>query len=131
MEFSKELIEVFDYIGEKMGIAIDWSSENVIPYIIELCGKYINWEIATSTIWIVAGVVVATIATCWYKWVAKHTDEETYDEREFRAFSCTVMACAWLGVLILTCVQAFDIVKCVAFPELQIYEFITGMTSSN
>lgn len=30
MEFSKELIQVFDYIGEKVGIVIDWGSEIVV-----------------------------------------------------------------------------------------------------
>lgn len=32
MKISKEIIEVLDYIGSKVGITIDWTAENVIPY---------------------------------------------------------------------------------------------------
>ena len=36
MKVSKEIIEVLDYIGEKIGVTIDWTSDNVIPYVKEL-----------------------------------------------------------------------------------------------
>ena len=30
---SQQIIEVLDYLFEKFGIAIDWTSENIMPYI--------------------------------------------------------------------------------------------------
>ena len=57
MKASDQIIEVFDYLGEKLGISIDWTSENILPYIQTLCGKYINWEIATSIVWLIVGIV--------------------------------------------------------------------------
>ena len=59
MKVSKEIIEVLDYIGEKIGVTIDWTSDNVIPYVKELCEKFIAWEISTSYAWI-------TIASCMF-----------------------------------------------------------------
>ena len=40
MNFSQEIINVLDYLCNKFGIAIDWTSENVIPYIEELCERF-------------------------------------------------------------------------------------------
>lgn len=61
MQISKEIIEVLDYIGNKFGLAIDWSSENVMPYIEQLCSKYISWEIATSIAWIAISILALTV----------------------------------------------------------------------
>ena len=55
---SKQIIEILDYLGEKFGIAIDWSADNVIPYIQTLCEKYIKWEISTSITWLIIGVII-------------------------------------------------------------------------
>ena len=45
MTVSSEIIEVLDYLGEKFGIAIDWTSNNVLPYLQTLADKFIKWEI--------------------------------------------------------------------------------------
>lgn len=48
---SDEVIKVIDALAERFGIVIDWSSENVIPYLQQLCDKYITYEIITSIVW--------------------------------------------------------------------------------
>ena len=53
MNFSDEVIKILNYLGEKFGIAIDWTNDNALPYLQELCDKFIKWEICTSTAWIV------------------------------------------------------------------------------
>lgn len=53
MTISSEIIKVLDYLGEKFGIAIDWTSKNVLPYLQALVDKFIKWEISTSIVWIV------------------------------------------------------------------------------
>lgn len=68
MEIGEEIIEVLEYLGNKMGIAIDWSSENVMPYIKMLCDKYIDWEIATSIMWIVTALIPFLICTSIFIW---------------------------------------------------------------
>lgn len=52
MTVGNQIIEVLNYLCDKFGIALDWSKESVIPYLQELCEKYISWEIATSTAWL-------------------------------------------------------------------------------
>jgi hypothetical protein len=57
---SQEIINVLDYLCKKFGIVIDWTSENVMPYLQDLCARYIKFEIHTSIMWIIlcAGIMV-------------------------------------------------------------------------
>ena len=115
MKFSEELIEVFDYIGEKIGIAIDWSDANVIPYLQDLCKRFINWEITTSTIWIIISIIAIIVATLIMKY-------KKWDDGEKFIFAITLIA----GTVIIGN-QIFDIARCIWLPELQIYEYVNRM----
>lgn len=33
---NDEIIKVFDYIGDKLGIVIDWTQQNIQPYLQDL-----------------------------------------------------------------------------------------------
>ena len=61
---SKEVIEIFDYIGEKLGVAIDWTQENIIPYLTDLLERYVTFNIVMHAIGLflgIAGVVCAIV----------------------------------------------------------------------
>ena len=123
MTISSEIIEVLDYIGEKFGIAIDWTSNNVLPYLQILVDKFIQWEISTSILWIAIAVfvIVMIISLMNLKGI-----------REFNKKICDGMLWIPAGILILgffivICVQIFDIVECNVFPEKVLYDFIKIM----
>ena len=59
---SEEVIKILDYLGEKIGVTIDWTSNNVIPYVNQLCEKFIKWEINTSYAWMAIMGAVTIIA---------------------------------------------------------------------
>ena len=126
MTVSSEIIEVLDYLGEKFGIAIDWTSNNVLPYLQTLVDKFIKWEISTSIVWIViaAFVIVAMIVLINLKGI-REIDEETY-------------GMLWIPIIVLIivsfiviCIQIFDIVECNMFPEKALYDFIKVMLKQN
>lgn len=120
MQVSDQIIEVLNYLGEKLGVTIDWTSENVLPYIQTLCGKYINWEIATSIVWIVIGLILIILAIISFKGAK---DPDIYDE----GFLYMVFVILLLfGIVMILC-QIFDIIKCIYIPELQIYEYIKSL----
>lgn len=52
MTVSDQIIQVLDNLCEKFGLAIDWTSENVIPYLTTLCTKLVSYEIWTSVAWL-------------------------------------------------------------------------------
>lgn len=131
MNVSEEIINVLEYLGEQFGIAIDWSSETVIPALKQLCEKYIAWEIMTSTIWIVVGCLLLgggayfTVRSFKEGRVNNWND----DNSEWWIFGLMFGGIAvFLGVVIVMC-QIFDIIKCCYFPELQVYQYIQKLIS--
>lgn len=45
MTVSEQIIQVLDNLGEKFGLALDWSSENILPYVSELMNKAVSYEL--------------------------------------------------------------------------------------
>ena len=50
---NQEIINVLNYLGEQLGIAIDWTSENVWSQVMDILGRYRLLEIVYSCLWIV------------------------------------------------------------------------------
>lgn len=57
---SEEVIKILDNLGEKFGIAIDWTSENIAPYLTELYERAERYLIIDS---IVTLVICAALFT--------------------------------------------------------------------
>lgn len=58
---SNQIIEVLNEICNKFGLAIDWTSKNVQPYLQELMAKCVAYKFATSIMWLIFGILVCTI----------------------------------------------------------------------
>lgn len=50
---SEEVIKILDNLGEKFGVAIDWTSENIAPYLTKLHERAEKYLIVTSVIWFI------------------------------------------------------------------------------
>lgn len=59
---SQEIINVLNYLGEQLGIAIDWTSENVWPQVMDILGRYRLLEIVSSCLWIVIQIAFVVYA---------------------------------------------------------------------
>lgn len=59
---SDQIIKVLEYLGEKLGIAIDWTTENVLPYAEQLFKRYVTLKITYASIGTVIGIVCAVVA---------------------------------------------------------------------
>lgn len=122
MTVSDQIIAVLNDLCAKFGVAIDWSTENVIPYATELCDRYIRYEIATSIAW----AVIATIVPVVLLIIAhKHHDEDVI-------IPCSIIG--WIGAVIAfitVSFQIFDIIECATIPEKTILEYIWTVLKSN
>lgn len=121
MSVSDEIIKVLDALAEKFGMVIDWTSQNVIPYLEQLCGRYINYEIVTSVVWLIFGVI-CILAGKWgikkVQYCYKRYKENVYSDWDVGSvFAGIGVGIAFLvGVIVIMC-QLFDIVTCLTFPE--------------
>lgn len=118
---SNEIIKVLDALCDKFGIVVDWSSENVLPYLNTLIDKCVNYEITTSIYWIFIAVIAGGfgIYFCIHgKYIGKKTD---WDEG-FGIFTIGLI-CLFASLVIIPC-QIHDLIQCFTFPELTVFNQI-------
>ena len=129
MSFSQEIINVLNYMCQKFGIVIDWTSDNVMPYLEDLCGRYIQYEIHTSIAWcVVFAVLVVLTGLIWIigSIVNKYSTSSTDIPEVFSFLFFVFLAIA----LIVWAVQAFDIIECYTIPEKTILEYLKQLMNN-
>lgn len=114
MTISSQIIEVLNDICLKFGIAIDWSQENILPYLKELAGKYISWEMATSIAWIVGMAIIVVVGIILFVIDIKC---------DFIGLS-VISGILWFVAICVIVTQIGDILTCMYFPEKQIVEYV-------
>ena len=129
MTVSEQIIQVINDLCTKLGIAINWTGDNVIPYIETLCKKLVTYEIATSAAQILLWILIciaAAVATKKLTPVFKKGLEEDWNEgwEVATVFSILGLVGIYIAALIVTIFQIGDIIKCVTFPEMYVFEYI-------
>ena len=133
---SEEIIKVLDALAEKFGLAVDWTSANVIPYLEQLCDKYVNYEIATSVVWIMLGLLFFIVGIICYKIVYKHKDwgvtyyETISDDYFGRGLIYFGVILIFVVASLMVITQIFDIATCFTFPEKIIIEELKSIYAS-
>ena len=122
MSFSSQFIEVLDALCEKFGIAVDWTSQNVVPYLTDLAARIITYEIWTSVAWIAILAIVFLIALKMTKNLCK---EDRFEDEWFSGWVIRIIT----GIIFFTVIgfEVFDIIEAVALPEKTLYDFITRL----
>ena len=132
---SKEIIKILDALAEKAGLAIDWTSANVLPYLQQLCSKYVTYEIATSIVWILIGICLLFVGKYSIKktkqYYKKYEEETSYSDYDCIAILFGILTgfAVFGGIGIILC-QTFDIVTCITFPEKIIIEELQSVYSN-
>ena len=127
---SEEIIKVLDELGKRFGIVIDWSNQNIIPYLQELFKRFICYRNITACVWIIisiaitiSGVVMIRSLNRW----RKSDDYGDYDDDMLIGlgyiFSVSIIALG-IGLII---GNMFGIIKNVCMPEMAVYEYITNI----
>ena len=130
---SDEIIKLLDDLGQRFGIAIDWSSENVIPYLQDLMGRYINYEIITSIVWLIIlticcigmGVAIPNLI----KYEKKYNEScSSYDEIIWPSVVSIIFAALIVFCVIIIGSEIDDIIMCKTIPEKIIINYINTLT---
>lgn len=134
---SEEIIKVLDNLGEKFGIAIDWSSQNVLPYLQDLMSRFIAYKNLSAIIWIVVSVVFIilsiTLGVIICKKIKKYYENKTYGCENDKNFGYGL---TWFfaGMIILIFIIVLfcninGILKNIYIPEATVIEYINSLTS--
>ena len=138
MTVSDQINQVLDNLCEKFGLVIDWTSENVLPYVSTLCTKLVSYEIWTSVAWMsimvvmsIASVIVTKRLIPIYK-SGLEKDRRTCDVgwSMLTGFSIFGLCILYIATIMVIVSQVMDIVQCVTFPEMYIFEYARRVLNS-
>ena len=132
---SDEIIKLLDDLGQRFGIAIDWSSENVLPYLQDLMSRYVNYEVMTSVIWIVAALVAIIGCSIGIPSINKHAnkvlEERPHSNWDVGQCLINMIFIFTIGCFIICIIcQTLDIVTCYTIPEKMIFEYLSYLLSN-
>lgn len=106
---SDEIIKILDDLARRLGIVIDWSSKNIMPYLQDLMSRFIDYEVATSIAYIIIGIICCIGGIILL--------------RKCNEFGLIWIILIIIGIFIIG-IQTFDIIECYTIPEKVIYEYI-------
>lgn len=129
---SDEIIKILDDLGQRFGIAIDWSAQNVMPYLKDLMSRFINYEMITSVVWMVVFIICCTGMVIAIPRLIKY-------ERERNESDCIVwptIVVVIFMVMIIFCLigigcQINDLIICNTIPEKRIIDYVNYLVSCN
>lgn len=121
--FSDGLIKVLDAVCDKFGIAVDWTSKNVLPLVQQLSMKIVNYELWTSVAWIAVGIFTFVFGILCARYEYKNEEKFQDGGEGLGYFICLV---GFIFLLLTLLFQTGDIIACLTFPEKVTMDFIQG-----
>jgi hypothetical protein len=142
---NEELCNVIDKIAEKIGVAIDWSSENVMPYIQDIIQRYRAMSIIETIIVMAVCAIVMTIcvivaikmakgiinglnnrvSSIWFD--ADHKDSYYDDASTFSAAMTTLITILFLISFIVLCIATGNLIRWIYVPEVKFLELLKDL----
>lgn len=130
METSNKVVEVINVLCEKFGIAVDWTSQNVLPYLEQLCSRLVQYELWTSVFWIAFCVLFTVIFLVAALILSKRCgrDDIEWDYDYVLPWVATVSWVAFAGFaiafIVVLATESQDIIACLTCPEKILLDYI-------
>ena len=145
MTFSEQFKDIFNMLCEKIGVAIDWTQDNIVPYVMELCKRFVIFNIVEEALWLVSGIAAVVVIGFLFKAVFKDY-KKSADTRDdtfwwYWYSDCispkvgtifvfvTGGAMLLFGLIIIPC-SILELLKWAIVPEVQIIKEITSFVSA-
>ena len=125
---NEELIKALTELAKKFGVAIDWTSQNALPYVQELVSRIIKFEVATSVLWAIVGAMFIISFRWWMPFIrnlvkkAKENPYDLYDVYMVSATAGMIITMVIGGIII--CQQAYDLIQCAILPEAVVLRYL-------
>lgn len=114
---SDQIIKVLDNLANKIGVGIDWGSQNIMPQLLDLLNRIVIREIIWSILAILGFTMVFMFLIKFKN--QKHEDEETNSVAKMCVYAYGLI------YIIATISHIYNIVNCILTPELIWLERIT------
>ena len=144
------IITAINTLAEKFGIAVDWTSSNIVPCVQEIANKYVAMKITSSYVWFGIGIACIIVAVVFllmankqsksfdnYSQQCRQAKKENADDEDLKMlckkrdnakelaywyyFVATLFGIGGVLIIIPT---IFTLVKYYMAPEIQVIEYI-------
>ena len=131
---GSEVIKVLDALSEEFGIVIDWTQQNVQPYIQDLCHRIMQYKLTTniisSVVWLCIIILCVITLSHSFKFLKK-IDWNCYHAITVEETVCLITTCIGFGLLIagVTIIpnNVNNIIQCIFLPEKVFIEEIQAI----
>ena len=130
---SEEIIKVLDNLGQKFGLAIDWSSQNIMPYLQDLMSRFIAYRTTTAIILIVISLVLIIGGLISIKKLRKWIKSDAFNKRwQDDDDLLAILGFTGAGILVTVGIvvlifNIFGIVQNLCMPELVVFKYIKNL----
>lgn len=108
-------------LAEQFGLALDWGSDNVIPYLQELAGRVVKYEVSQSIFWLVVGVLLILMGIASFILVCKGDfSDETVGCLVILGFCGVIIGIVIIGF------QITDLIECKYLPEKILLRYVNS-----
>lgn len=126
---ADQVIQVIEYLGQKFGIAIDWSAENVLPIAQTLMEKMARWCVVQNVFYVALSLVGLILGIIVFSKCIKKVPSIDYDD-DLGQTLCIggLILSVIIGIagIVGLCVNTYYLARSICFPELAIFEYIQG-----
>ena len=126
MSFSEQFIQIMDYIGQQIGIMIDWTSQNVGPYIMDLFNRLSIYIVTREVISLIGLIIMLIVGLKLLK--KSHVNAKIHEYDPDFAFGWII------AIIILSISSVFisfsifstlcGLAEAILIPEKQIIEYL-------
>ena len=135
---SDVVVQALNQLASQFGVVVDWTSENVLPYLQDLMNRIISYKLCISCIWLVISLVCIIISSAILFHVAANLrnhkvsifTETFFDDVELtcRGWVAMIVGSAALFTFFLVAVYSIQtIVRIKYIPEIVILNMIQGL----
>lgn len=137
---DKDLCNVIDKIAEKIGVAIDWSSENVMPYIQDIIQRYRTMNIVNNIIVMTVCAIIITICVIVAVKITKgiinglqNTESSIWFDADYDDLSKLSIVTSVIIIILLLlsviklCVATEELMGWLYVPEVQFLGILKGL----
>lgn len=122
MTISSEITNILNDLGSRFGVVIDWSSQNVVPYVQDLVSRIAKLEMCNSIIAIVCGVACLVGLILIVRFAVKHWED--YVDEVIGTFVVIIFIAFLIGIFTLIPIGVDGLTKAIYLPELTAIEYI-------
>lgn len=137
MQVSEQIIKIINELCEKFGIAIDWTQDNILPYIQALGHKVVMYDLYTSLMQLIIGSVLFIGVPLFLSKILRNNREDALERSKSNEFYyydgslntlgilslCAIVMLSVIGVMCIVD-NTQNIIQDLVFPEKTIMEFV-------